>query len=48
MTTYGLYVCRLMLRRPQDLAVHENHISWTHTYWMMFVAQAGFAAAYLL
>ena len=38
----------LMLRRPEDLAVEENHVSWAHMYRMMFVAQIGFAAAYLL
>ena len=47
MTVYGLYVCYLMLRRPEDLAVEENHISWAHMYRMMFVAQVGFALAYL-
>lgn len=48
MTAYGIYVCYLMLRRPEDLAVEENHVSWAHMYRMMFVAQIGFAAAYLL
>jgi 4-hydroxybenzoate polyprenyltransferase len=48
MTAYGLYVCYLMLRRPEELAVEENHVSWAHMYRMMFVAQVGFAAAYLL
>ncbi len=47
MTAYGLYVCYLMLRRPEDLAVEANHVSWTHMYRMMFVAQIGFAVAYL-
>jgi 4-hydroxybenzoate polyprenyltransferase len=47
MTLYGLYVCYLMLRRPEDLAVEENHVSWAHMYRMMFVAQLGFALAYL-
>jgi 4-hydroxybenzoate polyprenyltransferase len=47
MTAYGVYVCYLMLRRPEDLAVEENHVSWAHMYRMMFVAQIGFAAAYL-
>jgi 4-hydroxybenzoate polyprenyltransferase len=47
MTAYGLYVCYLMLRRPEELAVEENHVSWAHMYRMMFVAQIGFAAAYL-
>ena len=48
MTAYGLYVCYLMLRRPEELAIEENHVSWAHMYRMMFVAQIGFAAAYLL
>jgi 4-hydroxybenzoate polyprenyltransferase len=48
MTCYGIYVCYLMLRRPEDLAVEENHVSWAHMYRMMFVAQIGFALAYLL
>ena len=48
MTGYGLYVCYLMLKRPQDLAVEANHVSWAHMYRMMFVAQTGFALAYLL
>lgn len=48
MTVYGVYVCYLMLRRPEDLAVEENHVSWAHMYRMMFVAQIGFALAYLL
>ena len=48
MTVYGLYVCYLMLKRPEDLAVEENHVSWAHMYRMMFVAQIGFALAYVL
>jgi hypothetical protein len=48
MTLYGVYVCYLMLRRPEELAVEENHVSWAHMYRMMFVAQIGFALAYVL
>ncbi|MGE0040914.1 MAG: UbiA family prenyltransferase [Vicinamibacterales bacterium] len=48
MVAYGIYVCYLMLRRPEDLAVEENHVSWAHMYRMMFVLQIGFALAYLL
>jgi len=48
MTVYGVYVCYLMLRRPEDLAVEENHVSWAHMYRMMFVAQIGFALSYLI
>jgi 4-hydroxybenzoate polyprenyltransferase len=47
MTVYGAYVCYLMLRRPEDLAIEENHVSWAHMYRMMFVAQIGLAVAYL-
>ena len=47
MTLYGVYVCYLMLRRPEELAADANHVSWAHMYRMMFVAQIGFAVAYL-
>lgn len=48
MTVYGLYVCYLMLRRSEELAIDANHVSWAHMYRMMFVAQVGFAVAYLV
>ena len=48
MTLYGMYVCYLMLRRPEELAIDANHVSWAHMYRMMFVAQVGFAVAYLV
>lgn len=48
MALYGMYVCYLMLRRPDDLATTENHVSWAHMYRMMFILQIGFALAYLL
>lgn len=48
MALYGMYVCYLMLRRPDDLATTENHVSWAHMYRMMFVLQIGFALAYVL
>ena len=48
LTLYGVYVCHLMLRRPEELAVEANHVSWAHMYRMMFVAQVGFALAYVL
>ena len=37
-----------MVRRPEELAIEENHVSWAHMYCMMFVAQVGFALAYVL
>ncbi len=48
MTAYGAYVCYLMLRRPEELATTENHVSWAHMYRMMFILQIGFALAYVL
>jgi 4-hydroxybenzoate polyprenyltransferase len=48
MTVYGVYVCYLMLRRPEELATDENHVSWAHMYRMMFALQIGFALAYVL
>jgi len=47
LTAWGAYVVWLMVRRPDDLARTENHPSWTHMYVMMFVAQVGFALAYV-
>ncbi|MEE9219381.1 MAG: UbiA family prenyltransferase [Acidobacteriota bacterium] len=47
LVVWGVYVARLILRRPEDLAHKENHPSWAHMYWMMMVAQTGFALAYL-
>lgn len=48
LSVWGVYVVYLIVRRPEELATVENHISWTHMYLMMFVAQVGFAAAYLV
>ncbi len=48
MALYGAYVCYLMLRRPEELATDENHVSWAHMYRMMFALQIGFALAYVL
>jgi 4-hydroxybenzoate polyprenyltransferase len=44
---YGIYTSYLMVRKPEELAATENHISWKHMYLMMMVAQIGFALAYL-
>ena len=48
LSLWGAYVCYLILRRPEELAEDENHISWKHMYLMMMAAQAGFAVAYLV
>jgi 4-hydroxybenzoate polyprenyltransferase len=44
---YGMYTVYLLVRKPEELAVTENHPSWTHMYRMMMVAQIGFALAYV-
>lgn len=48
LAAWGLYVSYLILRKPEELASVENHVSWVHMYTMMFVCQIGFAVAYLI
>lgn len=48
LAAWGLYTVYLILRNPEDLAVVENHPSWTHMYLMMMAAQVGFALAYVI
>ncbi len=48
LTVWGAYTIALVLRDPDALARTENHPSWSNMYRMMFLAQLGFAAAYLL
>lgn len=45
---WGSYTVYLILRDPEALSRVENHPSWKHMYLMMFWAQIGFAAAYLI
>ena len=45
LAAWGTHVARMILRRPEDLAV-ENHPSWFHMYLMMMVALIGSATAY--
>jgi len=45
---WGGYTVWLILRNPDELALVENHPSWTHMYMMMMAAQVGFAVAYLV
>jgi geranylgeranylglycerol-phosphate geranylgeranyltransferase len=48
LSLYGIYTVYTMVRRPEELAVDSNHVSWAHMYRMMFVGQIGFALAYLV
>lgn len=43
---WGLYVTWLILRKPEALAVDQNHVSWKHMYLMLMTAQIGVALAY--
>jgi len=46
LAAWGMYTNYLILRRPEELAATENHISWTHMYLMMMSAQVAFIIAY--
>ena len=46
LAAWGVYTNYLILRRPEELATTENHISWTHMYRMMMTAQLAFIVAY--
>ena len=48
LSLWGVYVCFLILRRPEELASVENHVSWRHMYLMMMTAQTAFALSYLV
>ena len=48
LTVWGGCTLYLILRRPDELAAVENHISWRHMYWMTVAGQTGFAVAYML
>jgi len=43
---WGGYVTWLILRKPEALAVDQNHVSWKHMYLMLMAAQIGIAWAY--
>jgi 4-hydroxybenzoate polyprenyltransferase len=44
---WGAYISYLLLRRPEELCVEENHISWKHMYLLMLFAQVSICGAYL-
>jgi 4-hydroxybenzoate polyprenyltransferase len=48
LSLYGIYTVYTMVRKPEELAVDANHVSWAHMYRMMFVGQAGFMLSYLV
>jgi len=48
LVVWGGYTAYLILRKPEDLTLEANHISWKHMYLMLLVGQIGFALAYLI
>lgn len=45
---WGLYTAKLIIKKPEELTVERNHVSWKHMYFMLMVGQFGFAIAYLI
>jgi len=48
LVVWGGYTAYLILRKPEELTLEANHISWKHMYLMLLVGQIGFALAYLI
>jgi 4-hydroxybenzoate polyprenyltransferase len=48
LAAWGIYVAYLILRRPEELTLEANHVSWKHMYLMLVVGQIAFAVAYLV
>jgi len=45
---WGAYISYLLLRRPEELTLEANHISWKHMYLLMVFAQLSICLAYVL
>jgi len=48
LVAWGSYTAYLVLRKPEELTLEANHISWKHMYLMLLIGQIGFAFAYLV
>jgi 4-hydroxybenzoate polyprenyltransferase len=48
LAVWGGYVAYLILRKPEDLTLEANHVSWKHMYLLMLAAQIGIGIAYTL
>ncbi len=46
LSAWGAYTAWLILRKPEALAIDQNHVSWKHMYLMLMAAQIGTAASY--
>lgn len=45
---WGTYIAYLILRKPDELTLEANHVSWKHMYLLMLTAQIGMGVAYAL
>ncbi len=45
---YGLYIVYLLLRKPDELTLEGNHVSWKHMYLLFVITYIGFAITYLI
>ncbi len=48
LAVYGLYIVYLLLRKPDELTLEGNHISWKHMYLLFVITYLGFALAYVI
>ena len=48
LAVYGLFIVYLLLRKPDELTLEGNHVSWKHMYLLFVIAYVGFALAYLI
>lgn len=48
LAVWGAYIAYLILRKPDELTLEANHVSWKHMYLLMLAAQVGMGVAYAL
>jgi geranylgeranylglycerol-phosphate geranylgeranyltransferase len=48
LSIWGVYIAYLILRRPEELTLEANHVSWKHMYLMLVAGQVAFALAYIV
>ena len=48
LSVWGVYIAYLILRRPEELTLEANHVSWKHMYLMLVAGQVAFALAYIV
>lgn len=48
LSVWGFYTARLIMKKPMELTLEKNHVSWKHMYFTLIAGQIGFAIAYLI